>query len=82
MSPEPANCPLCSAAAERMRAATRGFRYTCPSCGTFHISSRALTCRNDIPASAREDVRRLRSYGHAPQIEVSPDGVRIVPGRS
>lgn len=81
MNPEPANCPLCSAAAERTRAASRGFHYTCPSCGSFHITSSALGCRNDIPASAREDVRRLRAYGHLPFIEVAREGVRIVPGR-
>ncbi|ODV43315.1 hypothetical protein AWV79_18475 [Cupriavidus sp. UYMMa02A] len=80
MLPEPANCPLCSAAAERTRAAPRGYRYACPACGTFHISNTALGCRNDIPASARDDVRRLRAYGHTPTIEVSREGVRIVPG--
>ncbi|WP_373380104.1 hypothetical protein [Cupriavidus nantongensis] len=81
MSPEPANCPLCGAAAERTRAAPRGYLYLCPGCGAFHISRGALACRQDIPASARSDVRLLRAYGHQPQIEVCRDGVRIVPGR-
>jgi len=82
MLPEPANCPICSAAAERTRAAPRGYGYTCPRCGTFCISNSALGCQKAIPLSAREDVRRLRSYGHTPLIEMSRDGVRIVPVRS
>lgn len=81
MLPEPVNCPICSAAAERIRAAPRGYRYTCPRCGIFCISNGALGCQQDIPPSARDDVRRLRSYGHTAQIEVSRDGVRIVPVR-
>ncbi len=82
MLPEPANCPLCSAAAERTRAAPRGFQYTCPVCGTFHIASNALGSRQDIPASARDDIRRLRRYGHMPHIDITHDGMRVVPGRS
>ncbi|WP_042885011.1 hypothetical protein [Cupriavidus necator] len=82
MSPEPANCPVCGAAAERLRAAPRGYRYTCPSCGTFHISSRALGCRPGIPASAREDIRRLRAYGHLPYVDLTRDGLSVSPGRS
>lgn len=81
MSPEPANCPVCGAAAERLRAAPRGYRYTCPSCGTFQISSRALSCRPGLPASAREDIRRLRAYGHLPLLDLTRDGVSISPGR-
>lgn len=82
MSPEPANCPICGAAAERTRAPSQGYLYICPSCGAFRITSSALTHRRDIPRSAREDVRLLRAYGHQPQIELARDGVRVVPGRS
>ncbi|WP_454741637.1 hypothetical protein [Cupriavidus necator] len=82
MSPEPANCPICGAAAERLRAAPRGYRYTCPSCGSFHISARALGCRPGIPASAREHIRRLRAYGHLPYVDLTRDGVSISPGRN
>lgn len=43
MLPQSASCPLCGAAAERIRSTQlRGFRYTCPSCGTFNIESAAL----------------------------------------
>ncbi|CAG2129022.1 hypothetical protein LMG26411_00104 [Cupriavidus numazuensis] len=78
--PQPADCPLCSAAAERVRAAPRGYRYTCPSCGSFHISSVALRCRQDIPASAREDIRRLRAYGYTARIDIDRQhAVRVTP---
>ena len=82
MSPEPANCPICGAAAERTRAPSHGYLYHCPSCGAFLITNSALVRRKDIPSSARENVRLLRAYGHQPQIEVSRDGVRVVAGRS
>lgn len=83
MSPEPANCPICKAAAERIRVrARRGYTYTCPCCGTFDIESSALSPARALPSSAKEDVRRLRSYGHLPRIEMhARDGLRIVPGR-
>lgn len=82
MSPEPANCPLCHAAAERIRARElRGFRYTCPTCGTFGIDSAALT-HQVIPMTAREDLQRLRSFGHLPHLQLRREGIRIVPGRS
>ena len=59
----------------------RGFRYTCPSCGTFGVDSAALAHRA-MPLSAREDVKRLRDFGHLPHVQLGRDGVRIVPGRT
>lgn len=81
MLPEPVNCPICSAAAERIRDAPRGYRYTCPRCGTFCISNSALGCQQGILPSGRDDVRRLQADGHTPQIEVFHNGICIVPVR-
>lgn len=82
MLPEPANCPLCGAAAERIRAPQlRGFRYTCPSCGSFGIESAALAGLI-APASTRQDLARLRSHGHLPHIQRNKQGVQVGPGRT
>ncbi|RDK06452.1 hypothetical protein DN412_31175 [Cupriavidus lacunae] len=81
MLPEPANCPLCGAAAERIRSSPlRGFKYTCPSCGSFAIESAALACLL-APASTRQDVVRMRAYGHLPLIQRDKQGVRVGPSR-
>ena len=82
MLPEPANCPLCGTAAERIRSSLlRGYRYTCPKCGTFGIESAALASLV-APASTQQDLARLRSYGHLPLIQRDKQGVRVGPGRT
>ena len=82
MLPEPANCPICGASAERLRdPKLRGFRYTCPACGAFGIESAALAGLSAIP-STRQDLARLRSYGHLPLIQRDKDGIRVGPGRT
>ncbi|AVK72184.1 hypothetical protein BJN34_0045 [Cupriavidus necator] len=81
MFPEPANCPLCGSAAERIRSSQlRGFRYSCPSCGSFGIESAALVGLV-APASTRQDLARFRAYGHLPLIQRDKQGVRVGPGR-
>ncbi|SOZ36209.1 conserved hypothetical protein [Cupriavidus neocaledonicus] len=81
MLPEPANCPLCGAAAERIRSSQlRGFRYTCPSCGSFGIESAALAGLI-ASASTRQDLARLRAFGHLPLIQRDKQGIRVGPCR-
>lgn len=82
MLPEPANCPLCGTAAERIRSSVlRGYKYSCPKCGSFGIENSALP---DLEAAtlARQAVARLRSYGHLPLIQRDKQGVRVGPGRT
>jgi hypothetical protein len=81
MIPEPANCPVCHAAAERIRQRLpSGFVYSCPSCGTFEVAPAALAHTGDLPVSCRADLGRLRTYGYLPRIDFSArDGVRIAP---
>ena len=82
MLPEAANCPLCHAAAERIRSPQlRGFRYSCLSCGSFGIESAALAGLI-APASTRQDLERLRSHGDLPHIQGDKQGVRVGPGRT
>ncbi|RZT35557.1 hypothetical protein EV147_4023 [Cupriavidus agavae] len=82
MLPEPANCPMCGSAAERIRSSQlRGYRYTCPRCGSFGIETAAL---GDMEAAmlACQAVARLRAYGHLPFIQRDKQGVRVGPGRT
>ncbi|WP_459575730.1 tyrosine-type recombinase/integrase [Cupriavidus sp. 8B] len=84
MKPEPADCPICHAAAERTRQrGGRGFKYSCPTCGTYEVTSALLGCGARPPASAREELARLRAYGYKPRVEFhARDGIRIGPSRS
>jgi hypothetical protein len=51
MKPDSADCP---AAAVRMRQrGGRGFKYACPTCGTYEVTSALLGCGARPPASAR-----------------------------
>lgn len=81
MSPQAADCPLCKASAERIRQrGGRGFKYICPMCGTFEVTSALLGCGTRLPETARDDLARLRAYGYQPRIEFHVrDGVRIGP---
>ncbi|MWL91537.1 hypothetical protein GA566_29425 [Cupriavidus sp. SW-Y-13] len=82
MLPEPANCPLCGSSAERIRSLQlRGFRYTCPRCGSFGIETAAL---GDMEAAilGRQAVAPLRAYGHLPSIHRDRQGVRVGRGRT
>lgn len=82
MLPEPANCPLCGTAAERIRSSQlRGYKYTCPRCGSFGVETGALADLEAVTA-ARQSVARLRSYGHLPLIQRDKLGIRVGPGRA
>ncbi|ABF09047.1 conserved hypothetical protein [Cupriavidus metallidurans CH34] len=81
MLPEPANCRLCGSASERIRSSKlRGFRYTCPSCGSFGIESAALAGLG-ANASIQQDLAHLRAYGLLPLIHRDKQGVSVGPGR-
>ena len=81
MRPEPANCPLCKSAAERMRkCGPAGFVYTCPACGSFEMGNAALRQAASLGGALQADLRRLRQYGYRPRIDFnSRDGMRISP---
>ncbi|QET06319.1 hypothetical protein FOB72_30970 [Cupriavidus pauculus] len=82
MLPQPANCPLCGTSAERIRSsALRGYKYTCPKCGSFGIETSALGI-NAMPPSAPQDLARLRAYGYLPCIQRDKQGVRVGPGKA
>lgn len=84
MKSESADCPICRTVAERARQrGGRGFKYTCPTCGTYEVTSALLGCGARLPASARDDLARLRAYGYQPLLEFnSGEGVRIGPSKS
>jgi len=82
MLSELATCPLCGADAGRVRSShLRGYRYSCARCGVFGIEAAALGSKGML-VSAREDVARLRAYGHLPCIQRVRQGFRISAGRA
>lgn len=84
MQLEPADCPICHAAADRTRQrGGRGFKYTCPACGIYEVTSALLGCGARLPASALDDLVHLRAYGYQPLMEFDAhDGIRIGPSKS
>jgi hypothetical protein len=84
MHPESTDCPVCHIAAERTRQrGSRGFKYTCPTCGTYEVTSALLRCGARLPSTARDDMARLRAYGYQPLVEFNTrEGVRIGPSKA